>query len=178
MHSSTTGIRFFAGLLCVFVSPIYAQSSCTEDLQTQLIQAALYGEPDDGYRPLSADEEAEVIDDNDSSESTTEWRPDSQTGNCEKLQSLVNPEDRGYRPLDYGAQGQQGTPSSGSYPAYPQGYGWPHAPYQAPYYPPAYPNAAGHGQPGAAHPYYSQPPMSPGYGVMPYSFGGNGSPPY
>ncbi|MCW8963623.1 MAG: hypothetical protein OQL16_07480 [Gammaproteobacteria bacterium] len=180
MQPGPIGICFSAALLSISALPVFAQDSCPEELQTRLIQKALY--EGDGYRPLTIEEQNEMADDNGSSESSENWRPRSQADDCEKLPSLVDPEERGYRPLDYGTQRQQVSPSygghSGYMPGYPGGYDWRYAPYQGPYNPPVYPNTPLNNWPRGSSPYYTRPQVLPGYGVMPYSFGGNSSVPY
>lgn len=197
--------RYFlliASLLCLTSYRVSAADNCEEPAVPTLQPVAQY--VDEGFRPLSEEEVSEIQ--SQRGEPADGWRPESAKQDCEqKSSSMLEPEERGYRPLDYGTVMQkdtekpegenQGWPNYGGNQYrwnYPQGYGpgymqgyMPGYGYGGPNYSPAYPPVPGNswyqGNPWSqggygGSPYNSMPQFMPGYGVMPYMFGGSGFP--
>jgi len=175
-------------VFCVFSSSCIAAEECVDDTQPSIQPVAQY--VDEGFRPLSDEEVAEIsgagqVDKSD------DWRPKSSGSDCDKQSStLLQPEERGYRPLDYGTrqykEEQNKKQQENEYRGrsdwwnYPQGYGGYGNPYASPMPPwsqgyPGYQGGYGYPQ-GGGYPYYPMPQFLPGYGVMPFSFGGSGVP--
>jgi hypothetical protein len=177
-------------VFCVFSSSCIAAEECVEEKMPSIQAVAQY--VDEGFRPLSDEEVAEMpgagkVDKSD------DWRPKSSGSDCDKQSSsLLQPEERGYRPLDYGTrqykEAENKRQQENEYKGrsdwwnYPQGYGA-YGGYYNPYASPAYPWAqgypgyqGGYGYPQGGYPYYPMPQFLPGYGVMPFSFGGSGVP--
>jgi len=164
---SLSGLLFY--LLAFQAS---AELACPEEPLSELIQVAYY--EDDGYRPLTAEEYSESSDGGEhsdkSGESSEHWRPEQQDNDC-KQSSSSQSEDRGYRPLNYGSSKQRSQSYSHgrSYmPDWGAGYRRNYPSYGVP----AHPGGAGNIWTQGGHPHSNEPPFIPGYGVMPYSFGG------
>jgi hypothetical protein len=161
-----------SGLLFYFLAfQVSAELTCLEDPLANLMQVAYL--EDDGYRPLSADEDGVSADDDfvpKSDESSEHWRPEQQSNDCNQS-SLTQSEDRGYRPLNYGSSKQRSSSHDHgqSYmPNWGSGYRRNYPSYGAP----AHPGGAGNIWTQGGYPRFNEPPYIPGYGVMPYSFGG------
>ena len=160
----------------------HAQDECSPPVAPKAQTVAQY--VDEGFRPLQQ-EELESLQSG-KPQTSTDWRPSENRKDCEPQPSLLEPEERGYRPLDYATQQYQSRQES-SGARQPPGIGYPgeywrYSPpaYQNsyPYYSPTYPTSpGGYGQPGG-FPNFTQPPRVPGYGIMPYSFGGSTTAPY
>ena len=191
-----------ASLLCLASIHASAADNCEEPVALTIKPVAQY--VDQGFRPLSEEEITEIQ--SKDNESADGWRPKTSEKDCEqKSSSMLEPEERGYRPLDYGTVMQKDTEESGDQNQqqpvyggnqywwnYPQGYGpgymqgyMPGYGYGTPNYSPGYPAAPGNswyqGNPWSQgsygnYPYQSMPQFLPGYGIMPYMFGGSGFP--
>lgn len=163
---------FLPGLIFyVLTFHVSAELTCLKEPSAELIRVAYY--EDDGYRPLSADEESASSDGSDkaeSNDSSEHWRPEQQSDDC-KQSSLTRSEDRGYRPLNYGSSKQRSSSQDHrqSYmPDWGSGYRQNYPSHGAP----VYPGGAGNIWTQGGYPRFNEPPFIPGYGVMPYSFGG------
>ena len=163
---SLSGLLFY--LLAFQVS---AELTCIEEPIADLNTVAYY--EDDGYRPLSAEEEGELSDSSDKVErenSSEHWRPEQQSEDC-KQSSLTQSEDRGYRPLNYGSSKQRSS-FQDHRQSYMPGWGSGYRQNYPSYGTPVYPGGTGNIWTQGGYPHFNGPPYIPGYGVMPYSFGG------
>ena len=183
-------------MLAMLSSPnshaVFVDDQCAPE-PVLAIQPAAFVE-DEGYRPLSAEELAEQGGEPVPPGDESQYRkPTDRDDDCDRRKSYVDPQERGYRPLDYGTEETEAAtaPAPAAQPAYTPSpgnmgypYGWPPPAYPGfspmPTYPGpmgTYPGAMGNFWPGGGYPYnpyYSTPQFIPGYGIMPYSFGGSG----
>lgn len=157
--------NYSSGFIIILLSaPVWAQAACA-DRQPDKLPTLAQAE-DDGYRPLTDKGGAATVDGNYSRtppRSSGRWRPVQQDRDC-KQQPAAPSEDDGYRPLT----GYGNRPAAQPLPAS-QGDRYREAPVM--------PASPGNVWSEGAYPYHTDPPIVPGYGVMPYSFGGNGSVP-
>jgi hypothetical protein len=187
--------RLIVILLCAYLCsslalPAFARDTCEEEAP-QMANIQLVSYQDDGYRPLTAEETgAQTGSDQSPDNNDSEYRKSSSSSDdCAREKSLGDPQERGYRPLDNRTTREQQAPAP-TYDAYQgnsPGY-WQNSPAYPGYYPaPMQSNpygntwpGGGYGNmwPGGGYPYRNAPQFLPGYGIMPYSFGGNGSMPY
>ncbi len=193
MRDRMTGIFLLAMLSSPYAHAVLVDDNCVPQ-QEPLIQAVAFVQ-EEGYRPLSAEELAEQGGEPVPGSDESQYRkPTDRDDDCDRRKSYVDPEERGYRPLDYGTEESE-TADESAPPAFTPGavqsgypYGWPPPAYPGfspmPYYPGPMgmpPGAMGNIWPGGGYPYnpyYSTPQFIPGYGIMPYSFGGSGPMPY
>lgn len=152
-----------------------AEADCPEEPLFKIIPAANI--IDEGFRPLG-EEDSPDSGPRPGMDESGYWRPQTTPAkDCEsRTSSLLEPEDRGYRPLDYGVQQGAQQAESGDRTRHATPYWGGHQQrYSSPQYSPAYPDYRTNPwyQGGYGHPQYYMPPFIPGYGVMPFSFGGS-----
>ena len=159
-----------ATIFCLASNSAFATENCEETTGFTIQPVAQY--VDEGFRPLSNDEVDEIYSQQDGSPDG--WRPKSSNSDCEKQSSsMLEPEERGYRPLDYGTTEQgadQPADAQQQLPDYRDNrYWWNSQQSQGSGYMPGYGGQGGYGGYGGYGAYggYGYPNYSPVYPSAP-----------
>jgi hypothetical protein len=149
---------------CLVSNIALAAGNCEETTGFTIQPVAQY--VDEGFRPLSEEEVDEVQSQQDAS--SDGWRPKSSDSDCEqKSSSMLEPEERGYRPLDYGTTEQRADKTADALQQLPDyrdnRYWWNTQPAYGSGYMPGYGSQGGYGAYGG----YGYPNYSPAYPSAP-----------